>query len=209
MSEGWAALPNTIVRDPNLPTLSKIVLLVITSHVGRSGYRLSHARLAAEAGCSVRTVQRAIQDLQERGLLRVESVSGLDGQPNNYRLGFDLFVRSATESDPVGQTDLGGRPEVPTEEEPVKKNQSRARATAAPDTLPITDSMREWWAERSHPAVDLFSETEKFLNHHRAKGSTFKDWTAAWRNWMGNAVTYAQRDGRARRPARQREVYPK
>jgi hypothetical protein len=67
---------------------------------------------------------------------------------------------------------------------------SRKRATQAPDSIDITDTMREW-ATTKASGVDLDAETERFLDHHRAKGSTFKDWTAAWRTWMSRAASYS------------------
>lgn len=35
------------------------------------------------------------------------------------------------------------------------------------------------------------SELEKFRDHHRAKGSTMKDWQAAWRTWCRKATSFA------------------
>jgi len=65
------------------------------------------------------------------------------------------------------------------------------RATPAPDHLPLTETLTAWGRDNA-PGIDLASETERFLDHHRAKGSTFRDWTAAWRNWMRKAVEYQQ-----------------
>ncbi|MER6830906.1 hypothetical protein ABT352_33270 [Streptosporangium sp. NPDC000563] len=72
-----------------------------------------------------------------------------------------------------------------------------ARATAAPDDLPVTFEMRAW-AKSKGIAVNLDDETEQFLDFHRAKGSKFKDWLAAWRTWMRNTVKFAP--GRGSRP---------
>lgn len=66
------------------------------------------------------------------------------------------------------------------------------RKTALPDDFPITAEMIVWANERA-PAAQLSLETEKFLNHFRAKGETRADWLASWRNWMLNAQTYAGR----------------
>lgn len=66
------------------------------------------------------------------------------------------------------------------------------RKTALPDQFPITADMIIWANERA-PAADLSLETEKFLNHFRAKAETRADWLASWRNWMLNAQTYAGR----------------
>lgn len=65
------------------------------------------------------------------------------------------------------------------------------KKTAAPEDMEITDRMREWAAENT-PGLDLALETQKFLNHHGAKGSKFVDWVKAWRNWMINARQYAE-----------------
>jgi hypothetical protein len=67
---------------------------------------------------------------------------------------------------------------------------ARKRATQAPTDFQITDAMRAWAREKA-PGIDLDAETERFLDNHRAKGTTFKDWTAAWRTWMSRAVQYA------------------
>ncbi|MGW0774548.1 hypothetical protein ACWD01_13055 [Streptomyces sp. NPDC002835] len=59
--------------------------------------------------------------------------------------------------------------------------------------MPIEDRMYAWAAAKGldRPRVDR--EHERFLDHHRAKGSTFKDWGAAWRTWMSRALDYAPR----------------
>lgn len=57
------------------------------------------------------------------------------------------------------------------------------RATPAPDDFPVTPEM-EAWAATHAPGVDLAAETTRFLNRNRARGETYVDWLAAWRNWM-------------------------
>lgn len=42
---------------------------------------------------------------------------------------------------------------------------------------------------------EIIAEVDKFRDYHRAKGSTMKDWNAAYRNWVRNAMQY-----RASRP---------
>ncbi len=37
-------------------------------------------------------------------------------------------------------------------------------------------------------------ETSKFLDFHKSKGTKFKDWAAAWRNWMRKSVEYAKQN---------------
>jgi biotin operon repressor len=77
----------------------------------------------------------------------------------------------------------------PKESEP----KTPRRAVAAPDVFPITDEMRVW-ARENNIRTNLQAETEQFLDHHRAKGSTFKDWRAAWRTWMRNTAKFQRSD---------------
>lgn len=60
------------------------------------------------------------------------------------------------------------------------------RGTRLPEPFEITERMREWAALKT-PGVDVFDELEQFLDHHRGKGTTSKDWPASWRLWMRNA----------------------
>jgi len=102
-----------------------------------------------------------------------------------------------------------GRPrriEVEVEEEQETTSlvaRGRARATGPPAEFPITAGMKAWGAEHARSVEDPLAETEKFLDHARANGKTFRDWTAAWRTWMANAQTYATRS-----PSRLRPVPP-
>jgi hypothetical protein len=43
------------------------------------------------------------------------------------------------------------------------------------------------WARINTPNASVQKETSTFEDWHRAKGSTFKDWKAAWRTWMRRA----------------------
>ncbi|SDP61244.1 hypothetical protein SAMN04487905_10653 [Actinopolyspora xinjiangensis] len=79
-------------------------------------------------------------------------------------------------------------PPIPSHPIPTEGARTRAR-TRAPDHLLVTPDMRQW-ADRSGIRCDLDAETETFLDYHRAKGATFKDWHAAWRNWMKNTLKY-------------------
>ena len=49
--------------------------------------------------------------------------------------------------------------------------------------------------------VDLRREWPKFTDHHRAKGSTFKDWSAALNNWIRKAAEYGGATVHQFRPA--------
>lgn len=69
----------------------------------------------------------------------------------------------------------------------------RKVATAAPDAFEVTEPMWAWAQEQGVPNARVEPETAKFLDHHRAKGSAFKDWDAAWRTWIRKSVEFAAR----------------
>ncbi|MCX4025075.1 replication protein [Endozoicomonas sp. SM1973] len=75
----------------------------------------------------------------------------------------------------------------------ISKSRTRSptkRATQAPEKFQLTPELVQW-ANEKLIQVNLVAETEKFLDYHRAKGSTFKCWASAWRNWMRNAQKFA------------------
>lgn len=71
----------------------------------------------------------------------------------------------------------------PDQTVPRESSKRATRATPAPETFPLTDEMLDWAADHA-PDVDVVRETERFLDRNRAQGTTYKDWHAAWRNWI-------------------------
>lgn len=67
------------------------------------------------------------------------------------------------------------------------------RATRAPESFDVDDGLRSWAHQQGLTDADITRETPRWLDHHRAKGSTFKDWRAAWRTWMSRVTEYAPR----------------
>lgn len=70
-----------------------------------------------------------------------------------------------------------------------KKGLRASQRTGAPGLFEISESLKEW-ASKACPNLCIDEETEKFLDHHRAVGSSFRDWDAAWRKWMRNAAEW-------------------
>ena len=93
---------------------------------------------------------------------------------------------SATDADKAG-TDGGSDAELEKELEKEKKKTKQSRAVALPDDMQPTDGHK---ALADKLGVALMAEFEKFCDHHKAKGSTFKDWNAALNNWLRNAAKF-------------------
>lgn len=78
----------------------------------------------------------------------------------------------------------------PTPAASAKPKPSKPKLTPAPIDFPIDASLRQWAQEHGLGRVDLEAETERFLNHHGAKGSMMADWRRAWFTWMGRVQQF-------------------
>ena len=79
----------------------------------------------------------------------------------------------------------------------------KPRATTIPEGFALDAAMLRYAAERGFAGIEVERMFEKFINHHRAKGSRFVDWRAAWRTWVGNQVEFI-----AQRPQQRRTGTP-
>lgn len=70
-----------------------------------------------------------------------------------------------------------------------KGREGKSRATRSPNHFEVTEELKDW-ASKSQITINLITETDKFLDYHRSKGSAFKDWDAAWRTWMRKAQEF-------------------
>jgi hypothetical protein len=111
---------------------------------------LRHKRLADESGCSLRTVQRALDGLKEKGLVDWQPRYGEDGSLlcNEYRLAMvrpsDRRDPPATLTEPPGLTGVPPRPVRPTEREPL--NETPLTLLPPPDQPDPVDSFADWYA---------------------------------------------------------------
>lgn len=64
------------------------------------------------------------------------------------------------------------------------------RAARLPSDFAITPELRAWAIAKNFADIDLTAETEQFIDHHTARGTTMLDWPAAWRNWIRNAKKF-------------------
>lgn len=90
----------------------------------------------------------------------------------------------------------GEPPKSPSQSRKSPKSQKVAKAaqrTSAPDAMPIEERMYVWAEAKGLDRARVDREHERFLDHHRAKGTTFTNWGAAWRTWMSRALEYAPR----------------
>ena len=84
VSTGWAQVPYSVIRHPELSPLAKLTWIALQSYAGRDGTCFpSHAKLATDTGISKRKIILCIQELEEAVILEVKR---RPHRPNIYRL---------------------------------------------------------------------------------------------------------------------------
>lgn len=156
-------------------------------------------RGATDAGASngVQLTQNGVQLTQEnpeRGATDTERGATVAPEPS-----FDPSILEPSSEPSVGGASAPtAEPTPPTVPqlsgdglfaEPEKKPK-RVRREPPPATFEVTPDLQQW-ARENEVTVNLFDETEQFLDHHRAKGTTNLDWVAAWRTWMRNSKKFS------------------
>jgi hypothetical protein len=212
----------------NSPTTGseRLILLAIADQANDDGEAFpSQGSIAKRARLHPDTVEDGLRRMISRGELEREQ---RPGRSNVYRVVMrdEHAPPVPTPRSTTPRSETGGSYATPTprsetppppgqrpphnpqepSEEPSPTNKRRAprpkqSLTPAPDDFEITNHLRAWAASRN-VTCDLDEATEEFLNHHRAKGSEFKNWDAAWQTWMTRTKRYGgpQRPGTALAP---------
>ena len=83
--------------------------------------------------------------------------------------------------------------EAPLVEAPPVEAPKRAKPKPPTSGPPEPSDVPAWLARLGVPALDdprWGRQVARWLDHHRAKGSRFVDWSAAWRTWRSRAEEY-------------------
>jgi hypothetical protein len=93
------------------------------------------------------------------------------------------------DGDGDGEGDGDGDSEVTALSANAEKPAKKTRATQRPIDFRPTQGHIDLAAELG---IDLRAEWQQFCDHHDAKGSTYKDWSAALRTWIRNAQKFGR-----------------
>jgi hypothetical protein len=91
----------------------------------------------------------------------------------------------------------GGKSLVRTQ----KSSKPARHNSSIPESCPTEHDLaqaQEYFEQAGHLdlAVKVESIAGAFRDHHLSKGSTFKDWSAAWRTWCRNEIKFKRGDAR-------------
>lgn len=76
------------------------------------------------------------------------------------------------------------------------KPSKQKKAMALPENWVPSDKNIADAQERGFTMQEIDHEADQFRNYHLAKGTTFKNWDAAWRTWLGNARKFSGRNSK-------------
>lgn len=152
----------------------------------------SRETLAEKMGCSAKSIDRASQEL-----IRVGAIT--KRQRHNSSLVYTLRVSKGVDTSVQGGwsplsrgVDTDVHLTRTTELEPDNYIEKKAkRATSISDPFALADTVVDA-LRKKHPSLDIGEQIDAFVDFHTAKGSVFKDWSAAFRTWCRNAVKFAE-----------------
>lgn len=223
----FAMVPRWLVRSSVSDRAIRLYAL-ITEYAHR-GDDVTRQELADALATSVRSVDRAMRELEDLGALQVHHrFQGNRQLPSLYR---PLFDEPGWEPGGGGDTgvagDTGDAPGAPPvthrvretgdrteretraqtsllDDEPQPKATRRKPERPIPDGWQPDDRVREWAAENA-PGVDVDAEAGRFVDHALSVDRRARDWTAAFRNWLRKARPAPGANGRAEGPGRRYE----
>jgi DNA-binding transcriptional MocR family regulator len=195
------------MKQRGLKPAAKIVLYWLADHHNETTGQCfpSIKRLVDLCEMDRATVIRHINNLVEMGLVnRIERTRDNGSQTSNA---YELMLKNATP--PVAKCDptplQNCDPHNPVINNPVNINlfgaeaakpSKQKKAIALPENWVPSDKNTADAQERGFTMQEIDHEADQFRNYHIAKGSTFKNWDAAWRTWLGNARKFAGRNSK-------------
>jgi hypothetical protein len=155
---------------------------------------MTFQELADYAGMPLREVTKALPQMLKLGMIALSDDTISVPKFNSRQFESDNVTartrehreRSKEQDGNVPKNVRGNTPETETETETEEKQGGKPpattkKATQLPADFTPNDSNRRIAAERG---LDLRACFEQFADHHRARGSTFKDWNLAFNTWL-------------------------
>ena len=202
-----------------------LLALALADHASDDGTRVypSIKALAEKTRQSERTIQYQLRRMEESGwLILVNAGNGGRSMTSEDRISPEWIKGAEIAPIQKGATDdtKGCNPRQERVQPIAPANNhhrtinepSLNRVVAAAPTKPSrgtvapSDFMPDQTAHdiAANTGVNLQAELANFLDHHAARGTVFKDWQAALRTWLRNAVkfsSHAPASGRGRQSA--------
>lgn len=186
----FTQIPNSYLRDSRLSLGAIGLLSQLLSH--KPGWEITQENLARANNVGRDAIRTLVNQLVEAGyLIRSEK-----RQRNSagHLIGYDYITRDPVLDEPTLAQPTLAEPTLdnPAHKKTIEKNTITKktivkRAHPMPDDWkpkqPVYDDIR-------YIGIDIDREAEKLRNWSLANGKLYKDWDAAFRNWLDKAVDF-------------------
>jgi DNA-binding transcriptional MocR family regulator len=205
------------MKQRGLKPAAKIVLYWLADHHnGETGECFpSIARLADVCEMSRRSVEIQLATLEEAGLiartnqfrttggktsnkytLRLAQTEMDNCDAQNLRIPSENSAHTHTQNMRMNNPVINNPVNINLFGAEAAKPSKQKKAIALPENWVPSDKNTADAQERGFTMQEIDHEADQFRNYHLAKGSTFKNWDAAWRTWLGNARKFAGRNSK-------------
>ncbi len=190
----FTMVPNQAVRDPEITSNAFRLLSYLLSH--ENGYELVYDQIMRQTDLGKYAIQKAIQLLTEKGLLRVEQSRTEAGywSGHNYILldPYSTEAQSPEADESVAESFRHGTTRPLKEDKDIKKINKKEDKERTSQTFD-SDFLNELNTKFTN--VDVNREMEAFFDYIASKGIKYKDHRAAFRNWCRKASEWNPKTG--------------
>ena len=198
------------------PRKSVLMLMAACASDDGTGVWTSKANMAADLEMSKRTVQAAINEMIEMGVVYA---SGRRPCRNGFTIEYGIHIPSLLAlkctragDAPVQEVHPTGAGDAPQDvqelhpnspltihepsfgsAEPPPPPKRKSRNVSIPENWVPNESNIAYAISKNFTNEEIQHEADQFHNHHIAKGTAFKNWDAGWRTWVGNAIKFRNR----------------
>ena len=185
------------VINSNLGDSEKIVLGILMSLSTKEGYcYATNDYLALKTNKNEDAVKKIISRLKQYGIIRVEEVSRKNRERKIYINDLQklfTYSRKTYSNIPSSETSNAADENV---SDPQPSQQPKPKRTTTQininnvGSVTLTDKMQQYATEKGYTQEQTTQIFEHFLSHHTSKGSTFRNWDAAFNTWLFNSQRF-------------------
>jgi len=158
-------------------TFNRVVSVVLDEFFTRSNGRVSNARMTKEFASSSAAHSKRVLAGSKGGAAK--SLKSIAAAPSNAKA-----MPKQPEPEPEPEPDI-------KEKEAIASPKKQTRKIKLPDDWVPSERNYQDATDRQFSAKEINDEADKFRDWHHSKGTTFANWDAGWRTWLGNARKYS------------------
>lgn len=190
--ENFTQIPNEYLRDKRLSLAAIGLLGQLLSH--RPGWEITQENLAKANNVGRDAIRTLINQLVDAGYLRRS-----DKRQRNSAgqlAGYDYVTCDPMLGEPTLAEPTLAEPTLvhPLHKKTITKNTINKKTIKREHSLPKDWKPKESvYTDNRWIGIDIDREAERMRNWSEANGKKYKDWDAAFRNWLDRAIDFQKR----------------